>query len=975
MRRKTTVLLLLTLLVSLLLCHAALADAYAVSAAQATVNVGSRATLTLTRDGRRIQSGSAQWSTSDAAVATVDGYGHVKGVAQGTATVTARFADGSTVESKITVVKPVTRVTVSPRTLTIENGKTVQLTPVVLPEDATDKALTVTSSKPEVADVSASGLITARSAGRTVIRIASANGKSVTVTVRVTQPALGITLPQSAQTVFSGRSVRMAATLAPSNVTTKKVTYTTSDKTVATVSSSGVVYGKKGGTAVITATAHNGLTAQCTVTVEEPVRSIRLAASRLTVDVGATAAIAATALPESATDKTLSYKSSDERIARVDAKTGAVTGVKAGRATITVTATSGRTARCTVTVTQPVTSITLPTGDCAVDKGKRIPLKPVVGPADATVKKVTYTTSDPTVASVSTSGQVLGRKAGTAVITATASSGLTAQVTVTVREPVTSVRLGARTLTVETGKTADTGAQAMPATATDKTLSYKSSNPAIAQVNPDTGLITGVKAGTAYITATSVNGRSTRLTVKVVQPVTSITNPATLTLDAGRSKKLPATVLPADATDKKVKYTSSDPKIATVSSTGQISGRKAGVAVITATASNGLTAMTTVTVTQPVTRVAFSFGTKTLGKYEALKLEPVVAPADATDPTLTFTVSNPTVATVTPDGVLTGRAIGTTTVTATARSGRKASFTVTVKEIAVTSVSIERYYARVTPGESFALSGKVQPSNASDKKIVYSSSNPAVATVDANGKVTAVANGTAMIAAASTGTKVYTQTCKVVVAAQQTKRLTGVIIGLNPGHQLKSNAAPIPLGPGLRETRYSIKVGAQGKFTRVPEYEVNLRVAMKLRDLLEAEGATVIITRTSHDVNLSNIERANIMNSAHCDVALQLHCNGSSNPNVMGLSFFVKPRGEGYAVSKLIAEAMQGPVLAVTGAKDAGLHVSQDYPSLNWSTVPSVLIEMGYMSNPVEDRLLATDDYQALLAEAIVEGLVAYFGK
>ena len=614
MRRKLP--LLLVLLLILLLSAYALADGYSLSREELSLNVRAYESLSITLDGARVRANQAQWSSSDPAVATVDASGRVRAVAPGSAVITAALPDGTILSARLTSLMPVSRVTLAPRSLTLDTGKTEKLAPVIAPEDASDKHIAYSSSKPEIASVSEDGIITAHAPGRAVIRATAHNGKNASVTVTVVQPALGITLPEAEATVFSGRSIRLTAALEPANTTNRRVTYSTSDKTVATVNGNGVVVGRKGGQATITATTSNGLTASCLVTVEEPVKNIRFpSGSQMRLDVQTTAQIEALALPETATDKTLTYESANPAIAAVDPATGLVTGVKAGRTTVTVRATSGRTARLTVTVTQPVTSLTLEQSELSLDRGARANLTVHVEPADATDKRITYTTSDPSVLSVTSRGQVIGRKAGTVIVEATSASGISQRALVTVREPVRSVRFPASRMTLDTGESTAAQAAALPENATDKTLRFASSNPEIATVDEATGRITALKAGRVVITATATNGRAARMTLTVEQPVTSITNASAVTLDAGRSMMVAATVAPADATNKRVTYKSSDKAIATVSAAGQVTGRKAGTAVITATSASGLTALTTVTVTQPVTRVTFPYSSKVLGKY------------------------------------------------------------------------------------------------------------------------------------------------------------------------------------------------------------------------------------------------------------------------------------------------------------------------------------------------------------------------
>jgi N-acetylmuramoyl-L-alanine amidase len=200
-------------------------------------------------------------------------------------------------------------------------------------------------------------------------------------------------------------------------------------------------------------------------------------------------------------------------------------------------------------------------------------------------------------------------------------------------------------------------------------------------------------------------------------------------------------------------------------------------------------------------------------------------------------------------------------------------------------------------------------------------------------------------------------------------RLAGMLIGIDPGHQDHANRDKEPLAPGSSEMKKKVSSGTQGVKTRINEYETNLIVALQLRDRLEAEGARVIMTRETNDVDISNVERALMMNEANVDIWLRVHCNGNSKRNVHGMSMYVRDGGpcaeESYAAGELLLEEMS----AATGAKARGVHRSDNYSGNNWSERPCVLVEMGYMTNPEEDVLLNDPDYQRKLIEGYVNAL------
>ena len=205
--------------------------------------------------------------------------------------------------------------------------------------------------------------------------------------------------------------------------------------------------------------------------------------------------------------------------------------------------------------------------------------------------------------------------------------------------------------------------------------------------------------------------------------------------------------------------------------------------------------------------------------------------------------------------------------------------------------------------------------------------------------------------------------------------LTGLIIGIDPGHQLHGNNDQEPVAPGSRETKAKVASGTSGAATGTPEYAVNLDIALKLRDRLEGLGADVIMTRTTNDVDISNIERAQMCNDAGCDIVLRLHCNGSTNAQANGIGLYVTETGSIALPSYQAAELLLPAMAKATGAHPAGIFRRDTYSGLNWSTVPSILVEMGYMSNYDEDLKLEDEAYQELLVDGMARGLAQIFSR
>jgi len=224
----------------------------------------------------------------------------------------------------------------------------------------------------------------------------------------------------------------------------------------------------------------------------------------------------------------------------------------------------------------------------------------------------------------------------------------------------------------------------------------------------------------------------------------------------------------------------------------------------------------------------------------------------------------------------------------------------------------------------------------------------------------------------SAGEHAATEAVEIV---EEVGRLDGLIIGIDPGHQGEANYSKEAVAPGSSEMKAKVASGTQGVSTRVPEYVVNLDVSMKLKEALIAEGAQVVMSRESHDVDISNQERAIMMNEAGCDLVLRIHCNGAENKKKTGIGLYVRATGTGAEESYAASEAILPCMVEATGAKSDGIFQRDTYTGLNWSEVPCILVEMGFMSNKEEDEKLNDPAYQDLLVSGMVEGICTYFGR
>ncbi len=206
---------------------------------------------------------------------------------------------------------------------------------------------------------------------------------------------------------------------------------------------------------------------------------------------------------------------------------------------------------------------------------------------------------------------------------------------------------------------------------------------------------------------------------------------------------------------------------------------------------------------------------------------------------------------------------------------------------------------------------------------------------------------------------------------------SGFVVCIDPGHQEQGDNTLEPVGPGASDKKPAVASGATGATTGVPEHTVNLQVSLKLRDLLAARGVKVVMVRTTENVDIPNSKRAQIGNDAHANLVVRVHCDDVDSSSVHGLMTVI-PEDNKWTHSWLAAatkagEDIQKATLATTGAGDRGVKPPPVTMSgFNWSTVPSVIVEMGLMSNPAEDRRLSDPSYQDELATGMANGVMTY---
>ena len=545
-----------------------------------TLNVGDEYRLTYVIKPNNATNQNLTWSSSNESVVKVDKTGMVKAIGSGSATVVVQTEDGGYIDMvNITVLQPVKEIVLSRTEISVKKGTVFWLQATVLPETSDNKNVVWSSSDKSLATVTQDGMVTTLKVGTVTISCVSEDtGVVAYCIVEITEPVTGLTLNSYYEEIVAGTKFVIIPTVLPLDAENKAVTFLSSDPEVATVDENGIVTGIRGGTCeIIVTTVESSLKATCTIKVKEFVTSIEIIGATQYLNIDTDLQLSVEVLSETATNKDVIWSSSNQNIATVD-QTGKVTGVSEGNVVITALALdgSGVSDSVVIRVIKPVTSIKLSESKITIYVGQTYNISATITPPDASIQRLVWTSDDESVAKVYSDGDVVGVSPGRIQVHATSTddNNIVSSCTVIVKPIIyaSSISINSSNITMLKGKTRQLTARLYPLN-TNETVKWLSTDTSIVKVDANGNIVT-VGAGQCEVIAYSSDG-----TVEDSCTIYSIAMSHT----SVRMEQYDTFNLYVDGAPRAVSWRSSNPRIATVTQNGVVTGRMPGECLITAT--------------------------------------------------------------------------------------------------------------------------------------------------------------------------------------------------------------------------------------------------------------------------------------------------------------------------------------------------------------------------------------------------------
>lgn len=782
---------------------------------ESKLTLGDMVKLTAVVSPSNARNKSVIWTSSDPDVATVTESGLVRVVTsagKAEAVITARTSLGAR-EAFCTIEVeniPPESIKISPaEDLRVGVNSTLRLTAEVTPDNASNKSVVWVSDDSTVAAVSADGVVTGRTAGKTNITAKIKFGEETIFETREIKVAAvdpqSLELSHKEVELKLNSTMPVTATVKPANASDKSVRWESSDPSVVAVYG-GILYGlslsEKSVEITAISNANEEIMSTCLVkvTFQNPT-GVTVSPSVLRMGEGETKKLSAAVMPNTASDKSLEWESSDETVVTVN-EDGVITAVPGaaseGEATATITARTkveGKEGKCTVTVHKEIVPKSVSVSpqekelnvksSFTLDEEDSFTLEAEVSPATATNKAVRWSSSDTSVATVSSDGVVTGIGEGNAIISATTKSGSLrdfCKVTVKVieAEEITiyfgndkGTDDGVTDIKLRVGKPYEFTAGITPGNTTYRDISWSNSNAKVAGIS-DQGIFTPKEAGKTTITAAASNGVFATCNILVMsdaEPPTKVSIKGSSTILLGRKANLTASVSPAECTNKEVKWTSSDENIATVDETGEVEAHALGKVTITATTEvrgkkdKIIKSDKKITV-KPVTPSSLKVmpSAVEISKDETKLLIVDILPNDITKQSLVWKVDKGNIEVEKVEAGADGKIVAS--VKGKAKGADKVTFTVTSEEEKKTKKSATCKITVVADpeslkieqkkdfdekglkiGKNYPLKAVITPEEAADRVVTWSSSDTSVAEVSKKGVITAKGSGDAVITA------------------------------------------------------------------------------------------------------------------------------------------------------------------------------------------------------------------------------------
>ena len=772
-----------------------------------TIELGQTSQLTATISPANADNKIVIWSTSDSAVAAVDAEGVVTALSPGQAEITAKSDDNSryTDVCKVTVPEifvPVESLTIEENEITIQKGATATVVATIAPENASDKQLRWISLDEVVATVSPEGVVTGVQPGKTrVIASTVDGGLSAYCTIIVEQKGESLALDPAELELYEFEHLPLKLVFTPEDTSYGSVVWSSDHEDIAIVDYRGEVYAVQAGTATVTATTADGsMSASCKVTVKCHVRKVVLQTESIILKPGsAPYPLVATVVPERASDKSLTWASSDTSVAAVSQE-GVVTAIATGKAEITATSTDGNlSAKCVVIVAG---GMVINPSSLALVVGNSVDLTVSLTSSDEPAPAVTWDSSDEKLATVDGNGHVVGIAAGNVTVSARTQSGLSAYCAIKVRNKIESITvLPSDPVKLYVGETQQFSLKLAPSDATAESVEWSLSNTEAASITSG-GLLTAKARCDEGLEVIASDGIVTgKHAVQVMQQVTGISltdaNGAAienLVLWEGETVPFIINMTPENANDRTSYSSGFEPLFSsfvtikdntiTAGTDGYTREAVCSISPTGAPEANRPVAKCRITVhahvsSLDITNVPASGSvTLAIGEYFTPKVS--ITPNGAYIKEWDVTIPEGTDVLSLSGSTLKAEKVGECTVTVISRDPLKIqkSFTVSVKPKDVTSLTLDKSSLELLNGTTDNITYTIEPSDVANKNVTCTV-EPDIAdcVVKENNviEVTAKAEGDATITVTSVATPGKSATCALKVN-HNTIHVTGVSI-------------------------------------------------------------------------------------------------------------------------------------------------------------------------------------------------------